>query len=55
VPPDSAPSTAELVSITGVGEYLPPATATPAGITELPSTTLTATDPSPAMKKRIEG
>src|SRR4051812_19685612 len=55
VPPDSAPSTGELVSITGVGDHLSPATATPTGITELPSTTLTATDPVPAMKNRIEG
>jgi hypothetical protein len=36
VPPDSAPSTAELVSITGVGDHPPPATATPAGITNTP-------------------
>jgi hypothetical protein len=55
VPPDAAPSTAELVSITGVGVHSPPATAIPAGITELPSATVTATDPLPAMKKRIEG
>jgi hypothetical protein len=55
MPPDAAPSTAELVSITGVGVQPPSATATPAGITELPFTTLTATDPLPAMKKRTEG
>src|SRR5262245_5497842 len=55
VPPDSAPSTSELVSITSVGDHLPPAMATPAGITKPPSTTVTATDPWPAMKKRIEG
>jgi len=45
VPPDNAPSTAELVSITSVGDHPPPAMATPAGITELPSTTATATNP----------
>src|SRR5262245_61659136 len=55
VPPDFAPSTAEVVSITSVGDHLPPATATPAGITKSPSTTLTTTDPWPAMKNRIEG
>jgi len=55
VPPDGAASTAELVSITGVGDQSPPATATPAGITKLPPTTSTATDPSPTMKKRIDG
>jgi hypothetical protein len=55
LPPESTPSTGELVTITGVGAHLPPATATPAGITVLPSLMRTATDPVPAMKKRIEG
>lgn len=55
VPPDGTPRTAELVSITGVGVQAGPATATPAGITAFPATTLTATDPCPEMKKRIEG
>jgi hypothetical protein len=55
VPPESTASTGESVSITGVGAHLPPATATPAGITNLPALRLTATNPLPAMKKRIEG
>src|SRR5438309_10342598 len=55
VPPESAPSTAELVSIVGAGDHPPPATAVPTGMTEFPSTMLTATDPLPAMKKRIDG
>ncbi len=55
VPPEDAPSAAEFVSITGVGDHGPPAATTPAGTTELPLLTLTETDPTPAMKKRIAG
>jgi hypothetical protein len=38
-----------------VGDHSPPAIAMPAGSTDLPSTMLTATDPLPATKKRIDG
>ena len=55
LPPDNAPSTGALVGMICVGHQMKPAMATPAGITVLPSTTLTATVPRPAMKKRIEG
>jgi hypothetical protein len=55
VPPDCALITGKVVSITGVGAQPPPATTTPAGITVLPSTTATRTNPRPEMKKRIEG
>src|SRR6185312_9955968 len=55
VPPDGAPRTAEFVNTTGVGAHPPPAATTPAGTTELPSTKLTATDPVPPTKNRIDG
>jgi hypothetical protein len=55
VPPEDAAITAEFVNITGVGAQLPPAAATPAGITVLPYSMLTATDPVPAMKNRTDG
>ena len=55
VPSDVAATTGEPGSITGVGTQLPEATAIPAGMQRFPSTTLTATDPVPAMKKRIGG
>jgi hypothetical protein len=58
-PPDVNDRTAELVSITGVGSQAGTATATPAGIPtgmpRLQSTTVTATDPVPEMKKRTVG
>jgi hypothetical protein len=54
-PPDNVATTAEVVSITGVGVHGEPATATPAGISVFPTTMLTATDPVPEMKKRTVG
>jgi hypothetical protein len=54
-PSEVAATTAEPVTITGVGSQLNPATAIPAGMFRFPSTMVTITDPVPPMKKRTDG